>query len=420
MKIINLGILAHVDAGKTTLTESLLYTSGAIAEPGSVDKGTTRTDTMNLERQRGITIQTAVTSFQWEDVKVNIIDTPGHMDFLAEVYRSLAVLDGAILVISAKDGVQAQTRILFHALRKMNIPTVIFINKIDQAGVDLQSVVQSVRDKLSADIIIKQTVSLSPEIVLEENTDIEAWDAVIENNDKLLEKYIAGEPISREKLVREEQRRVQDASLFPVYYGSAKKGLGIQPLMDAVTGLFQPIGEQGSAALCGSVFKVEYTDCGQRRVYLRLYSGTLRLRDTVALAGREKLKITEMRIPSKGEIVRTDTAYPGEIVILADDTLKLNDILGNEKLLPHKTRIDNPMPLLRTTVEPQKPEQREALLNALAEIADTDPLLHFDIDTVTHEIMLSFLGKVQLEVICSLLEEKYHVGVAMKEPSVIY
>ncbi|HFU4006995.1 TPA: tetracycline resistance ribosomal protection mosaic protein Tet(O/W/32/O) [Streptococcus suis] len=420
MKIINLGILAHVDAGKTTLTESLLYTSGAIAELGSVDEGTTRTDTMNLERQRGITIQTAVTSFQWEDVKVNIIDTPGHMDFLAEVYRSLAVLDGAILVISAKDGVQAQTRILFHALRKMNIPTVIFINKIDQAGVDLQSVVQSVRDKLSADIIIKQTVSLSPEIVLEENTDIEAWDAVIENNDKLLEKYIAGEPISREKLVREEPRRVQDASLFPVYYGSAKKGLGIQPLMDAVTGLFQPIGEQGSAALCGSVFKVEYTDCGQRRVYLRLYSGTLRLRDTVALAGREKLKITEMRIPSKGEIVRTDTAYPGEIVILADDTLKLNDILGNEKLLPHKTRIDNPMPLLRTTVEPQKPEQREALLNALAEIADTDPLLHFDIDTVTHEIMLSFLGKVQLEVICSLLEEKYHVGVAMKEPSVIY
>lgn len=110
MKIINLGILAHVDAGKTTLTESLLYTSGAIAELGSVDEGTTRTDTMNLERQRGITIQTAVTSFQWEDVKVNIIDTPGHMDFLAEVYRSLSVLDGAVLLVSAKDGIQAQTR----------------------------------------------------------------------------------------------------------------------------------------------------------------------------------------------------------------------------------------------------------------------------------------------------------------------
>lgn len=110
MKIINIGILAHVDAGKTTLTESLLYTSGAIEAPGSVDQGTTRTDTMFLERQRGITIQTAVTSFQWHDCKVNIVDTPGHMDFLAEVYRSLAILDGAILVVSAKDGVQAQTR----------------------------------------------------------------------------------------------------------------------------------------------------------------------------------------------------------------------------------------------------------------------------------------------------------------------
>ena len=133
MNIINIGILAHVDAGKTTLTESLLYASGAISEPGSDEKGTTRTDTMFLERQRGITIHAAVTSFQWHRCKVNIVDTPGHMDFLAEVYRSLAVLYGAILVI-AKDGVQAQTRILFHALRKMDIPTVIFINKIDQAG----------------------------------------------------------------------------------------------------------------------------------------------------------------------------------------------------------------------------------------------------------------------------------------------
>ena len=420
MKIINIGILAHVDAGKTTLTESLLYASGAISEPGSVEKGTTRTDTMLLERQRGITIQAAVTSFQWHRCKVNIVDTPGHMDFLAEVYRSLAVLDGAILVISAKDGVQAQTRILFHALRKMNIPTVIFINKIDQAGVDLQSVVQSVRDKLSADIIIKQTVSLSPEIVLEENTDIEVWDAVIENNDELLEKYIAGEPISREELVREEQRRVQDASLFPVYHGSAKKGLGIQPLMDAVTGLFQPIGEQGSAALCGSVFKVEYTDCDQRLIYLRLYSGTLRLRDTVALAGREKLKITEMRIPFKGEIVRTDTAHKGEIVILSSDSVGLNDVLGDNTWLPRERWRDAPLPMLRTTIAPKTATQRERLLDALTQIADTDPLLRYEVDSITHEIILSFLGRVQLEVVSALLAEKYKIETAVKEPTVIY
>ena len=420
MNIINIGILAHVDAGKTTLTERLLYASGTISEPGSVEKGTTRTDTMFLERQRGITIQTAVTSFQWHSCKVNIVDTPGHMDFLAEVYRSLAVLDGAILVLSAKDGVQAQTRVLFHALRKLNIPTIIFINKIDQVGIDLEGVYQSVRDKLSADIIIKQTVSLSSKITLTENTSAEVWDSVIENNDELLAKYIAGESISQEELAQEEQRRVQDASLLPVYHGSAKNGLGIQQLMDAVIGLFQPTKEQGSAALCGSVFKVEYTDCGQRLVYLRLYSGTLRLRDTVALAGREKLKITEMRIPSKGEIVRTDTAHKGEIVILPSDSLRLNDILGDKTQLPREMWSDVPFPMLRTTITPKTAEQRDRLLDALTQIADTDPLLHYAVDSTTHEIILSFLGRMQLEVVSALLTEKYKIETAVKEPTVIY
>ena len=420
MNIINIGILAHVDAGKTTLTESLLYASGTISEPGSVEKGTTRTDTMFLERQRGITIQTAVTSFQWHSCKVNIVDTPGHMDFLAEVYRSLAVLDGAILVLSAKDGVQAQTRVLFHALRKLNIPTIIFINKIDQVDIDLEGVYQSVRDKLSADIIIKQTVSLSSKITLTENTSAEVWDSVIENNDELLAKYIAGESISQKELAQEEQRRVQDASLLPVYHGSAKNGLGIQQLMDAVIGLFQSTKEQGSAALCGRVFKVEYTDCGQRLVYLRLYSGTLRLRDTVALAGREKLKITEMRIPSKGEIVRTDTAHKGEIVILPSDSLRLNDILGDKTQLPREMWSDVPFPMLRTTITPKTAEQRDRLLDALTQIADTDPLLHYEVDSTTHEIILSFLGRMQLEVVSALLTEKYKIETAVKEPTVIY
>ena len=420
MKIINLGILAHVDAGKTTLTESLLYTSGAIAELGSVDEGTTRTDTMNLERQRGITIQTAVTSFQWEDVKVNIIDTPGHMDFLAEVYRSLSVLDGAVLLVSAKDGIQAQTRILFHALQIMKIPTIFFINKIDQEGIDLPMVYREMKAKLSSEIIVKQKVGQHPHINVTDNDDMEQWDAVIMGNDELLEKYMSGKPFKMSELEQEENRRFQNGTLFPVYHGSAKNNLGIRQLIEVIASKFYSSTPEGQSELCGQVFKIEYSEKRRRFVYVRIYSGTLHLRDVIRISEKEKIKITEMCVPSNGEIVPADHACPGEIVILADDTLKLNDILGNEKLLPHKTRIDNPMPLLRTTVEPQKPEQREALLNALAEIADTDPLLHFDIDTVTHEIMLSFLGKVQLEVICSLLEEKYHVGVAMKEPSVIY
>ena len=420
MKIINIGILAHVDAGKTTLTESLLYTSGAITELGSVDKGTTRTDTMALERQRGITIQAAVTSFDWKNYKINIVDTPGHMDFLAEVYRSLSVLDGAILVISAKDGVQAQTRVLFHALRKMKIPTIIFVNKIDQGGINLQSVYQNIREKLSDEIIVMQDVLFTPEVSLTDIADIEKWESVVGENDELLEKYIAGEPLEIQDLQREKCRRIQNSSLFPVYHGSAKNNIGTEKLIEVITETFTSGADNNQSELCGSVFKIEYTDQKQRLVYLRLYSGTLRLRDTILLAQKQKLKITEMRIPSNGEIVQADIACCGEIAILSNDTLKLNDILGNTELLPRKAWEENPTPLLRTTVEPQKPEQRELLLNALTEIADTDPLLHYYVDTITHEIILSFLGKVQLEVICSLLIERYHVNINVKEPTVIY
>ena len=420
MKIINIGILAHVDAGKTTLTESLLYTSGAIAEQGSVDKGTTRTDTMILEQQRGITIQTAVTSFCWNGYKINIVDTPGHMDFLTEVYRSLSVLDGAVLVVSAKDGVQAQTRILFHALQKMNIPTIIFINKIDQDGINLCHVYQNIREKLTHDMIVMQEVVLSPKITMTDISDLNKWDTVIAGSDELLERYIAEDSLDIQDLQREKCQRTRRCSLFPVYHGSAKNNLGTEKLIEVITETFVTGTENSQSELCGYVFKVEYTARKKRLSYLRLYHGTLRLRDTLLLSKKKKIKITEMFIPANGEIVPTDHAYPGEIVILSDDTLKLNDILGNEKLLPHKAWLDNPMPLLRTAVFPEKLEQRDDLLNALTEIADTDPLLQFEIDTVTHEIILSFLGKVQLEVVCSLLEEKYHVRVAMKEPTVIY
>ncbi|EKZ0098287.1 GTP-binding protein, partial [Enterococcus faecalis] len=260
MKIINIGVLAHVDAGKTTLTESLLYTSGAIAESGSVDTGTTRTDTTFLERQRGITIQTAVTSFQWKDIKVNIIDTPGHMDFLAEVYRSLSVLDGAILLISARDGVQAQTRILFHALNKMGIPTIFFINKIDQNGIDLSTVYQDIKEKLSMEIIIKQKVELHPNMCVMSCTEPEQWDVVIEGNDYLLEKYTLGKSLEILELEQEEIRRFQNCSLYPVYHGSAKSNIGIEQLIEVITNKFYSSTYRKKSELCGNVFKIEYSE----------------------------------------------------------------------------------------------------------------------------------------------------------------
>ena len=397
MKIINLGILAHVDAGKTTLTESLLYTSGAIAELGSVDEGTTRTDTMNLERQRGITIQTAVTSFQWEDVKVNIIDTPGHMDFLAEVYRSLSVLDGAVLLVSAKDGIQAQTRILFHALQIMKIPTIFFINKIDQEGIDLPMVYREMKAKLSSEIIVKQKVGQHPHINVTDNDDMEQWDAVIMGNDELLEKYMSGKPFKMSELEQEENRRFQNGTLFPVYHGSAKNNLGIRQLIEVIASKFYSSTPEGQSELCGQVFKIEYSEKRRRFVYVRIYSGTLHLRDVIRISEKEKIKITEMCVPTNGELYSSDTACSGDIVILPNDVLQLNSILGNEILLPQRKFIENPLPMLQTTIAVKKSEQREILLGALTEISDGDPLLKYYVDTTTHEIILSFLGNVQME-----------------------
>lgn len=420
MKIINIGILAHVDAGKTTLTESLLYTSGAILELGSVDKGTTRTDTMFLERQRGITIQAAVTSFNWNDYKINIVDTPGHTDFITEVYRSLSVLDGAILVISAKDGVQAQTRILFHALQKMNIPTIIFINKIDQYGINLNNIYQNIKEKLSNDIIVMQNVTLTPEISIKNIIDLDDWDPVISKNDKLLKKYIAGEKLTIQELTYEEYRCVKKGSLFPIYHGSAKNNIGTQQLIEAISNLFCPEMNKNYSELCGRVFKIEYTDHKQRLVYLRLYSGTLHLRDTIILPEKKKVKLTEIYIPSNGEMIQTKTVCSGDIFIIPNNTLRLNDIIGNEKLLPCNVWNDKTVPILRTRIEPIKIEEREKLLDALTEIADTDPLLRYYVDTITHEIIISFLGTVQLEVICSLLIEKYHINIRIEDPTVIY
>src|SRR2546430_1619243 len=149
MRTLNLGILAHVDAGKTTLTERLLYAAGIIDEPGSVDDGTTQTDTLTLERQRGITIKSAVVSFAIEGITVNLIDTPGHPDFIAEVERVLSVLDGAVLVVSAVEGVQAQTRVLMRALERLGIPTLIFVNKIDRVGADCERALDEIEQRLT-------------------------------------------------------------------------------------------------------------------------------------------------------------------------------------------------------------------------------------------------------------------------------
>src|SRR5579859_1808858 len=217
--MLNLGILAHVDAGKTSLTERLLYAAGVIDEIGSVDAGTTQTDTLALERQRGITIKSAVTAFRIGDVAVNLIDTPGHPDFIAEVERVLSVLDGAVLVISAVEGVQAQTHILMRALRRLHIPTLIFVNKIDRRGARCAEVLAQISDQLSGCAVPLSTV-----------TGIGTWQAdatslapepglLAEHDDALLTAVVADTEISPVTLRRALRDQTRNAVVHPVLFG---------------------------------------------------------------------------------------------------------------------------------------------------------------------------------------------------------
>src|ERR1700730_7529425 len=246
MRTLNLGILAHVDAGKTTLTERLLYAADVIDEIGSIDKGTTQTDSLALEQQRGITIKSAVVSFAIDDVTVNLIDTPGHPDFIAEVERVLNVLDGAVLVISAVEGVQAQTRVLMRTLRRLRIPTVIFVNKIDRGGAQDDAVLQAISEKLTPAIIAMG----SPRDLGTRHSDFTPYRAadrafaarlaavLADHDEALLAAYVddqTGLPYFPLRAARTAQTK--DALVHPVFFGSAITGAGVESLMAGIAEL---------------------------------------------------------------------------------------------------------------------------------------------------------------------------------------
>src|ERR1700741_2550923 len=239
-RTLNLGILAHVDAGKTTLTERLLSCAGVIDEPGSVDKGTTRTDSLALERQRGITIKSAVVSFPLDGVTVNLIDTPGHPDFIAEVERVLNVLDGAVLVISAVEGVQAQSRVLMRTLRRLRIPTLIFVNKVDRRGARIEHVLRGMSEKMSPAIIPMGSVGglgtrgafTAPYGAADDEFTAKLVDLLADHDETLLATYVEDEKaVSYDRLREALAAQTRRALVHPVFFGSAITGAGVDPLI---------------------------------------------------------------------------------------------------------------------------------------------------------------------------------------------
>ena len=241
---LNLGIVAHVDAGKTSLTERLLYEAGVIDAPGSVDAGTTRTDSMSLERRRGITIRASVTSFASGDLVVNLLDTPGHPDFIAEVERSLGVLDAAVLVLSSVEGVQPQTVAIWRALRRIGVPTVLFVNKLDRAGADVGRVLAQVRRRLTPGVVELTRVTdpgrRDARVAAVPLSDTAVVAAVAEVDDGVLAPWVAGEPVPSRCVARALRSAVRRGALTPVVHGSAITGAGVSELRRVLAELFPP------------------------------------------------------------------------------------------------------------------------------------------------------------------------------------
>jgi ribosomal protection tetracycline resistance protein len=385
-RTLNLGILAHVDAGKTTLTERLLYAAGVTGEVGSVDKGTTQTDSLALEQLRGITIKSAVVSFPIDDVTVNLIDTPGHPDFIAEVERVLSVLDGSVVVISAVEGVQPQTRILMRALQRLDVPTVLFVNKIDRAGADPERVLDEIEQRLTPAVVPMGSA---------------------EGLGSRAASFATFGPADGDLV-----RRSRAGELHPVFFGSALTGAGAEEVMSGIAQLLPARTGDGDGPLSARVFKIERGPDGDRIAYTRLFSGTLRIRDRFD-AGR----VTALRVFADGDAVQRDAVAAGEIAKLWGlGEIQIGDWLGeSHRGVEHHFAP----PTFEAVVEAVDPADGHRLRVALGQLAEQDPLIDVRQDDTRAEISVSLYGEVQREVIDATLADDYGIAVAFRETTTI-
>jgi len=425
-KELNLGIVAHVDAGKTTLTERLLYAAGVIDEVGSVDDGSTQTDTLALERQRGITIKSAVVSFVIDDVTVNLIDTPGHPDFIAEVERVLNVLDGAVLVISAVEGVQPQTRLLMRALTRLRIPTLLFVNKIDRGGAGYERVLETISERLTPAIVPMGTVEglgtraarFTPWADGNAALGTRLTEVLAEQDDAILAAYVEDDGVSYRRLREELATQTRQALVHPVFFGSAITGAGGDSLMTGIAELLPAAAGDVDGPVSGSVFKVERGPAGNKIAYVRMFSGTVRIRDRLHYGRDSAEKVTAINVFDRGSAVRRDSVSAGEIGKLWGlGEIQIGDEVGRSRAAVEQHHFAPPT--LETVVVPRHPDGKGALRIALGQLAEQDPLIDVRQDDVRQELSVSLYGEVQKEVIQATLASDFGLDVTFRDTTTI-
>jgi len=474
-KVRNIGFIAHIDAGKTTVTERVLFFTGETYKIGNIDEGTTVMDFMSLERERGITIGSAATNAQWDGHQINIIDTPGHVDFTAEVERSLRVLDGGVVVLESVSGVQPQSETVWRQADTYNVPRMIFVNKMDRLGADFKYAVQTVHDRLGANAVpiqipmgaesefvglidlVDQKAYFYGEAEAVEHTliDIPAEyvdvaeearqhliEKVAETDDGLMEKFLEEEEVTTEELKVALRRATIALKIFPVCVGSALKHRGVHPLLDAVINYLpspldidaikgvdpadesiqlerQPSVDDPMSALA---FKVVTDPHVGRLVYLRVYSGVLESGVNIYNSTiRSKERIGRLMVMHADSREEKKFAGPGEIVA----AIGLKDTITGHTLCPQNEQISLekitfPDPVLSVAVEPKTRTDQEKMSTALVRLADEDPTLVVSSDEESGQVILAGMGELHLDVIVERMRREFNVEATVGAPRVAY
>ncbi len=422
---LNLGIVAHADAGKTSITDRLLFESGLVRRAGAVDEGTSVTDWLPIEKERGISVKASLAFLKKDEQIIHLVDTPGHVDFLSEIERALSVLDGALLVVSAAEGIQAQTELLWRALRRAHIPTMIFINKIDRSASHVSAVMADMVKRFSSQCVLLESIleegSDQANIgALSEDGREELFLALGEHQEDLLEDFMAGTSIPTEKIIHAIRRQTAQESLFPVLCGSALKNVGMHELYEGLFALMPPKSYQAEGPLAGFVYAVEHRASLGKMCYVKLLSGTLAVRDRIAYPGDKPAdKVKQMKQPFGKKLEDVSFISAGDVaVVLGMDHAKVGDGFGEQAA--KKPALHLAEPLLNVKVIPQMPDQIMALKSAIDELCEEDPLLNAYWQRDKQEIVISILGMVQLEVLKQILWERFELSVSFSAPSVIY
>lgn len=397
----NIALAAHVDAGKTTLTERLLFESGAIRAQGSVDKGTTKTDDLTVEKKRGISVRSALTSTDFNGVTVNIIDTPGHADFISQVERALFAVDGIVVLVSAVDGVQTNTEIILDAAERLKKPCIIFINKADRDIADTTRVFAEIKD-------------IFPKAAL--FSDISEELASVD--EECLEMFVSGEKIPESVIRKKVAKYTKSLDICPVFCGSAVTGAGVSDLEGAIVD-FLPSPAENEGETGGFIYAVSHDRQNGRAAYTRIYSGSLTVRQQINLGGTE-YKVSMIKKPAFGKMTDTQTLYAGEVgAVYGFSEAKTGDFIGKRELIS-SSLPETEQALMMTAVTATDGTDILKLKAALSEIAAEEPMTDLIWEPISKSLNIKVFGNIQTEVLRDIIFERFGISVAFGPMNVIY